>query len=1055
MSIGSSAQAEPPAPKAAVAPLRQLDLKVADLSVKIRMVVDETMPPSSRVASTVEWELETRPISHRPYLYMSLVPWVRLSKSICQAFPPGASLPFGLPRDRKQLAVICPLSEERRGNFKVIPLQGGRLTIAASLLAVRDPPFKERDTTWKEFMNSRNKDDPDTEVSWQPPPVLEKRSLQQTMSLDVRDKPRLVVQNVYEIPALRRIESPPSEGLSVRVYKHHFDVVVAKTGGKIFSASGHNPRFSNTGRFLTYCSLDNDLEEITVVDLLDGAVLLRTTAQIVAWSKSDRVALFAKGDWGRVEGLFPWLGTDGKTRLADGCHACPGWAEDITISNHKFERIGRASLRSLREDHQMGRVLPDTPPDKPGWHIGEPFVVTHVHPTLRESASRYTENPPDGWPTKDMADKLTTLLALSPENDESIPPIPTLAKPTARPSRPVPLPPSTTAQQAVLRRLKDYGLALRPNLIPSAMPASWVSVPSHRQKEVCDPENTSGHVGVQRWVWKAPTAEGIREITLERHMCAAGAYGYGEEMRLKVDLAGKTKEVVLDEAGFFLTMGRGPEYLFGDLVTAFLSDWSTLTIARPISGQAVVLDLATGVLRGRFSNLGDLGYLESFQISSDGRSLVEIGTEGSIAVFDIARSMLLVRGVYIDDEIIFFTPTGYYDSTPEGAEHVSWYFPETRRHVPFSHYAQSMNRPDQIRAALQGSQAAPPFDIASLPEVRLEIESGRPGTIRATARASSTSAPLARIVFAVDGMEASRTESADREGLAETVLSPPRGARWLSALAIDDRGTSSLVSSLPLPARLGRESARAAIVAAGIDNYPGRPEGNLIFAWQDAKAVAGELRRQTTRRFTLSADAVLGPTVLRADLVAALTRAAESVGEGGSVFFYFAGHASQIADGDLRLLTSPGVGIEATSSAGADLTWRDLLSIPSLARRRLVVFLDVCHAGAAGMGQAAPGLETSPQARGGSEIHIALIAAAKSRQASAEPAGRGGRHGAFAQALLSVLAQPGLAKVSDRNAAVEIRKFFSRLRRQVVALTHGRQVPTLRLSGLIGPMPLF
>lgn len=164
---------------------------------------------------------------------------VRLTGTGYIVIAPGQPMPFGVPFQSDRLRLVFPLylpEAGPTGSLIIRPLAAGAFRLNVSLLSVN--------TTGS---------------------LLGEKVLFNQLR-DLRDhSPVIVVQDRFTAPKPDAIFLASSGRHELWVYKQRFDVYSVKSGGLILSRVGTDPRFSPTGRFLTY----DDGQETVVVDVLD------------------------------------------------------------------------------------------------------------------------------------------------------------------------------------------------------------------------------------------------------------------------------------------------------------------------------------------------------------------------------------------------------------------------------------------------------------------------------------------------------------------------------------------------------------------------------------------------------------------------------------------------------------------------------------------------------------------------------------------------------------------------------------------------------------------
>ena len=198
----------------------------------------------------------------------------------------------------------------------------------------------------------------------------------------------------------------------------------------------------------------------------------------------------------------------------------------------------------------------------------------------------------------------------------------------------------------------------------------------------------------------------------------------------------------------------------------------------------------------------------------------------------------------VDEEIIAYTPEGYYWSTYEGAHFVEFQFPGLPGVYPFQQFASVLNRPDIIKAALVEGAGAPPV-VRLTPPPRLEIAlqpSQSPDALRVHAEARGT-VPLKRVSFYADGQPIYERDVTGTAFSEDFTISGAVEARWLTAQVIDGDGLVSAPQSIRR-APSSRSTRQLHAVLVGNDVYS-NPELTLKYARHDAERLGAELAAGT------------------------------------------------------------------------------------------------------------------------------------------------------------------------------------------------------------------
>jgi uncharacterized caspase-like protein len=274
-------------------------------------------------------------------------------------------------------------------------------------------------------------------------------------------------------------------------------------------------------------------------------------------------------------------------------------------------------------------------------------------------------------------------------------------------------------------------------------------------------------------------------------------------------------------------------------------------------------------------------------------------------------------------------------------------------------------------------------------------------------------------------------------------------ARWLTVLAVDDRGFVSLPSAIQFP-QTTRPTERLFGVLAGVDIYSDPRLGRLRYGRSDAERVRETLRANRGHYYadvetTLLADRQATPDAI----LKAIDRVAGFAREEDTLVFFFAGHGIRGPGGNF-FITGPKFRLK--SPEGTGLSWTRLARALERVKARVIVLIDACHSGGAGAELATnDGAVASLLA--GAKRPMIVLAAAKGRQFSREhPSVAGGyfTH-AFAQVLTNDRAEYDL----NKNGVIEVSELYRGLKKQVVTVTRGQQTPWIARRDLIGDFAAF
>ena len=253
-----------------------------------------------------------------------------------------------------------------------------------------------------------------------------------------------------------------------------------------------------------------------------------------------------------------------------------------------------------------------------------------------------------------------------------------------------------------------------------------------------------------------------------------------------------------------------------------------------------VYDLEDGSASRIVTDIPQAGLLTAAILSADARHVIQINSDGQYFVYRVATGKQVLAGRMVDEEIIAYTPDGYYWSTYEGAHFVEFQFPGLPGVYPFQQFASVLNRPDVIKAALTEG-AAPPPAVRLIPPPRLELalrsdQSASPLRVHFEARST---VPLKRVNFYADGQPIYELDVTGSVLSKDIAIPRAADARWLTAQAIDSNGLASAPRSIRR-APSGRPTRELHAILIGNDVYS---DTNLTlkYARHDAERLGAAL----------------------------------------------------------------------------------------------------------------------------------------------------------------------------------------------------------------------
>ncbi|MDN2565516.1 caspase family protein [Aquibium sp. A9E412] len=1030
------------------------------------------------------------------YLMLAFDRPVRLAGGGHYGLMPGAEAPFGLAFGAERTRAVVPLQSAEAGpdgGFAFVPLVAGPLGVEAALVTA---------TGCGAIVQNR----------WQ-------RTLQVTPG-----RPRIRVADPFDLSEPLAVLAGPDGARRIAVHDGAWQLVDAQSGLTLAERNGSEPRFSPGGRFVTAYGEGG----VELVDAVDGALIARITELDpdlvfeIAWAGADSFLVLGYGSSGGI-GVRPALGEDARTFVSfPSCNACTALehaALAIDLENGLF-LTGQAGDDGFDAFQQEAAAIggaetfsPFDGRDRSLWDFA--VRVAAVVPPAEPQAFplveglRFTVLPGAGE-TESGGDRAPHVAAAHAAyaapawQEAAAAPASAADTAAATPRGAVGLAArSADTTDRMRRRLAEFGIpvdrvaAFAP-VAPEAFPVvggiadlGETEAPVHGFAEdpavrlaltahfVCgvaapaeDGQGVMVHLGLSGpTAWQHRSAD--RTVTVFNGNCYGGSGGNidgtlfvhdtarpGRVFNLQGHLAapmrafGTACETSLAGCPFELGLAHG----------RYLLVWSDAARA------AAVFDLAEWRLRASLFGLAGASALAGVSLTPDGRTLVQLNSDGTFALHDlagapgtytggqplppppggrdpanwVAQAAPMLHGAYSDDEVVVWTDEGFFDATYEGAEQVSVRLPGVAGRYAMRQFEALLRRPRLADAVLARRFAAEPVALDAPPVVAVTV---RPQDDALALSLTQTSGrPLAAVSVYQDGLLTDTLAADGGRGLTARVARRP-GARAITVVARDSGGLSSLPLGRDLPAAGGR---RLAVIAVGVDGYDDPRLGALAYAASDARRFAAAAAAGSPLYDAVSTTVLGDAEASREAVLQAIARAVADSGPDTDLMLFFAGHGLQDAAGRFYLALKD---TRTDALAQTALGWERIAALVVESRARVTVFLDACHSGLAGRGLFATNDAAVGRLLAEVPSGVSVFAASKGREQSLETSRVSG--GVFTDALVTVLGPARADTDADGDGLLEASELFRGLKRRVVATTGGRQTPWFARNEAIGDFPLF
>jgi tetratricopeptide (TPR) repeat protein len=493
---------------------------------------------------------------------------------------------------------------------------------------------------------------------------------------------------------------------------------------------------------------------------------------------------------------------------------------------------------------------------------------------------------------------------------------------------------------------------------------------------------------------------------------------------------------------------------FGDPSVVTISGERYLTVLSKPVPRLFVFDLLEWRLVCGIANPIDGVDAVSTVVHASARHVSQINSDGAIHVYACPSGANVLNGAYVDDELVVMDRNGYFDGSDDATGYVEVSVPGLPgRHV-LAQFARALKRPGIAAEVLAGQSLSPPRIVAP-PALHLAAADKPNGDVRLEAFSPSG---LDQIQLFADGRLYQRSAASGNAHALSVTAAERAQLGLLTAIAVDKSGLVSAPVTVPRPAGERRAAGRLLVLSIGVDHYPrvapicgadGKQSCDLRFAVADARRVAAAVGKSRLYAGN-SVNVLAGESAGSAAILSALDGMIATAGPGDTLVVSFAGHGLIDRNNALQL------GLASTQLERLEETSLSFDAVSARLREskaRVVVLLDVCHAGLADRAFLATNDAAVSQLVTNSGASMVVLAASKGRQSSEEtPQDKGGR---FSTALEQILTRDRAAHDADGNGAISLSELYRGLKTSVVRASEGRQTPWLSRNLVVGDFDLF
>ncbi|MGO7323277.1 caspase family protein [Rhizobium ruizarguesonis] len=1003
--------------------------------------------------SKVTFETPGVPDRFPAFLVLSFDQPVRFRGAGFYVLGPGAKGAFNSKFDQTKTRVVVPLfgrSRRSSGEFSFIPLTLKELAVSASLIVQTGCGETTKSISGWKFAK------PSVRV------------------------PRIFMYDKFGGAPAASFNSP-TEDRYVDVFATFFRLVSTVSEAPIAEITGKDPVFSPTGRFVAARFANG----YRIFDTVDGAPL-GVAGSSVAWDVSDSFIIGDLGIWGEVEVRSPFIEPEDSgvadpraKRVGISCHACSG-IRDTTV------KIDLENNLLLSAEMNTGSGVPNVL-----------SLTTQAANAKGQTGLDFAEDEagivpvkfPKAWETRSKL-QFTSVYGISSGgsfegSEEDILHLSQnfMTRPIVRPLTSQ----SATAQRAegiaerLLHRLEgEYGEKFHSgrdfeeqdnHATPPGDPNRRYGLPVDDKVLLsnwhCGREEKSGD-----WIadfadtWKLHVND--QDLTLIGFGCLYGTSGTESVLGgiYSTEQPGQVRAVPFNVTYNDERDTGGGCYPDCGFRAKLIADRYVLLWSAG-GGQIAVYDIVLRRL-GAFPAFRGRLMTDVF-LSDDFQRLLQVNSDGTFAIYDAfpdqdtasstrtavsiggddkVTSSLQLLGHYDDDELVIWTPDGYFDAGYEASHQIFLKFDGSDDSFSFEQFASKLLRRGLYQEVLERKFVPQPIAYDSPPVIVSKLERSSPSRINITMTQVAGQSLKSVMVFQ-DGVLTDQSSLPSKKGRLDISVERKQGTKWIAVVAVDQNGLTSSPASFQLTEAPPKRNL--AVLVVGIDEYSDPHLASLNFSKTDAFSFSEAISEYAKGRYaSISLNQLGDQEASKEALLAAITEIAAEGGGDTDIAIYFSGHGLQDTDGNLYLgLTDTRV--DDLQNTG--LPWETIVHTISTSGARVTVILDTCHSGGAGERMFATNDRLATPLVDPSKSLVTVLAASKGRERSLEDSSEGG--GLFTNALSGILRDTSGAFDTNKNGLLEISEIYRGVKTAVSMKASGIQTPWLAANPLAGEYPSF
>ncbi|MCK5714556.1 MAG: OmpA family protein [Nitrosomonadaceae bacterium] len=446
---------------------------------------------------------------------------------------------------------------------------------------------------------------------------------------------------------------------------------------------------------------------------------------------------------------------------------------------------------------------------------------------------------------------------------------------------------------------------------------------------------------------------------------------------------------------------------------------------------------------------------------------VEVGKDNQVNLKNnTTKQLVLTIAVKRNNEWIAYAPSGEYVSSLNGTNKVYWLLGD--KTLPFNAFKDKYDSPHIVKLKLEEISTnkkriikvtpkidpeifSSPYSVKLISQNNIEIQSGS-YTLKLAVTKENANIPDPEFEYSLNGRVLKKSRGFDIvpvEKGPKTVkvehLFELQGGLNIIEANIVYKGTNIHPQKVLITKTIENKLANNVqlwFFGVGVSTYE-KTQQNLEFAHKDATKLGALLKAQEGKLFQkVNVLTMVNSEATEKNVRINMQRFLKKASSQDVIVIFLAGHGVQDNEQNLYFMTHDGTLDEPYT--GMDLSKFESYLKSRPINQKVILMMDICHAGSMGLNGSRRGAITAEDAikqlsEGTGTI---VFASSTGKESSLEDVSYGGGHGAFTAALIEGLTGDADKKSGDQNNYVGILELMSYVSRRVPEITNGDQHPT-------------